>query len=113
MHGLTTRYEETSHALLIEMSAGLVVRPGRVRSEAEVRHELVSPLLQRVAHCVSSMAAPDGWDGVSSILNVEKNTEERRHTPGQKPRVDYTLCGHASGDLFYRLPFEVKKSYVT
>ena len=98
------------HSLLIEMSVGLVVRPGR---EAEVRHELVSPLLQRVAHCVSSMAAPAGWDGgivFSSIFNVEKNTEERRHTPGQKPRVDYTLCGHASGDLFYRIPFEVKKA---
>ena len=35
---------EGNGSLLIEMSAGLVVRPGRVRSEAEVKHELVSPL---------------------------------------------------------------------
>ena len=77
--GRTTFLHNTSfwttffHSLLIEMSVGLVVRPGRVRSEAEVRHELVSPLLQ----CMSSMAAPAGWDGgivFSSIFNVEKNT---------------------------------------
>ena len=99
--------------LSIEMSAGLVVRHGRARSEAEVRHELVSPLLRRIAHCVSSMAAPEGWDeGVvySSLLNVETSTEDRPHTPGPKPRVDYTLCGHSSGKLLYRIPFEVKKS---
>ena len=90
--------------LSIEMSAGLVVRHGRTRSEAEVRHELVSPLLRRIAHCVSSMAAPEGWDeGVvySSHLNVETSTEDRPHTPGPKPRVDYTLCGHSSGKLLY------------
>ena len=84
--------------LSIEMSAGLVVRHGRTRSEAEVRHELVSPLLRRIAHCVSSMAAPEGWDeGIvySSLLNVETSTEDRPHTPGPKPRVDYTLCGHS------------------
>ena len=52
------------NTLHIEMSAGLVVRiKGRSRSEAEVRHELVSPLLRRLAHCVSSMAAPVGWGG--------------------------------------------------
>ena len=74
------------HSLLIEMSAGLVIRPGRVRSEAEVRHELVSPLLQRVAHCVSSMAAPDGWDRGIVFSYFERREEHQGASayPGAK-----------------------------
>ena len=79
-----------------EMSGGLLVRPGHVRSEAEVKHELFSPLLQRVAHALSSVTPPEGWEGIvhSSTLHVETVMERRLHTPGAKPRVDYTLVGH-------------------
>ena len=48
----------------------------------------------------------------SSLLNVEPSTEDHPHIQGAKPRVDYTLSGHASGKLLYRIPFEVKKSMV-
>ena len=59
--------DNTLHSLLIEMSAGFVLRTGHARIEAEVRHELISPLLSRVAHCMSSMNSPEGWDGGWSI----------------------------------------------
>ena len=77
-----------------------------------VRQELISPLLRRVAHCMSSVVAPDGWNGgsvYSSALNVETNTESRPHIPGAKPRVDYMLVGHDGSDVLYRVPVEVKK----
>ena len=73
------------NTLHIEMSVGLVVRKGRTRSE------VVSPLLRRLAHYVSSMAAPEGWEGgevYSSLLNVESCTEDRAHTPG--PSLEWT-----------------------
>ena len=58
-----------------------------------MRHELISPLLRCIAHCMSSAVAPDGWDGgealaYSSTLNVESHTERRPHVRGAKPRVD-------------------------
>ena len=91
------------------------MRQGHVRSEAEVQHKLVSPLLQRFASSMSSVVAPEGWDVdetpvYSSVLNVETASESRPHTPGDKPRVDYTLVGHAHSQVLYRVPVEVKKN---
>ena len=99
------------YTLLIDMSGGLLMRPGHVRSEAEVRHELISPLLRRVAHSMSSVAPPEGWHepAFSSVLNVECATESCLHRRGAKPSVDYTLVGHCRGKLLYRVPVEVKK----
>ena len=88
------------HSLMFDMSSGLLVRSGgHQKSEAEVRQELISPLLRRVAHCMSSVVAPEGWNGgpvYSSALNVETNTESRPRIPGAKPRVDYMLVGHVT-----------------
>ena len=38
------------NSLFIDLSCGPFVDPGRSLSEAEVRHELISPLLKRIAH---------------------------------------------------------------
>ena len=78
-----------------------------------MKHELIAPFLKRIAHAVSAVVAPSGWEGGSeftSLLNVESKTEERRHTRGAKPRVDYTLCGHVGGEAVYHVPVEVKKN---
>ena len=47
-----------SNSLIIEMSGGLLIRRGYERSEADVRHELISPLLKRVAHSMSEIVLP-------------------------------------------------------
>ena len=101
------------NSLIAEISGGLCIRSGYERSEAEVKHELIAPFLKRIAHAVSAVVAPSGWEGGSeftSLLNVESKTEERRHTRGAKPRVDYTLCGHVGGEAVYHVPVEVKKN---
>ena len=62
--------------------------------------EPVTPLLKRVAHTISAL---EEWRrGVySSILNVETKMESRFKIPGQKPRVDYSLCGYSNDTLLY------------
>ena len=85
------------HTVVIDISVGLMIRQGYVRSEAEVRCKLITPLLRKVAHSISTVSAPDGCEGgsiFSSILNIEPKTEERANFPGAKPRVDYTLMGY-------------------
>ena len=102
-----------TNSLIAEISGGLCIRSEYERSEAEVKHELIAPFLKRIAHAVSAVVAPSGWEGGSeftSLLNVESKTEERRHTRGAKPRVDYTLCGHVGGEAVYGVPVEVKKN---
>ena len=98
---------------MFDMSSGLLVRSGgHQKSEAEVCQELISPLLRRVAHCMSSVVAPEGWNGgpvYSSALNVETNTESRPRISGPKPHVDYMLVGHDGSDVLYRVPVEAKK----
>ena len=68
----------------IDLSCGLFVDPGRPLSEAEVRHELISPLLKRIAHSIPSIPEPKGIEGkkadepvYTSSLNVEVVTELR------------------------------------
>ena len=39
-----------SRSLVVEISGRLLARPGHQRNEAEVRHELLTPLLRRIAH---------------------------------------------------------------
>ena len=74
------------HSLVIEISGGLMVRPDHVRSEAEVRCELIT---RRVADSMATLNAPEGFRGGSSVLNLETKTELRPHLPGSKPKVDY------------------------
>ena len=100
------------NSLFFELSGGLMVRQGRVQSEAEVKHELIVPLLRRIAHSMSMVYAPDSLNGRSlceSTLNVEFQTEKKAHKRGPKPRVDYALAGHIEDKLLYRIFVEIKK----
>ena len=67
------------------MSCGLLVRRGYERSEADVRHELISLLLKRVARSMSEIVLPatnpEEQEYASSF--VVKSTTER-------PRVKET-----------------------
>ena len=87
-----------------------------MRSEADVRCELITPLLRKVAHSIYTVAAPDSSEGgstFSSLLNVETKTEGRLHSPGAKPRVDYTLMGYVREKPIYCIPVEAKKAMIT
>ena len=54
------------NTFIIEMSGGLLIRRGYERSEPDIRNELISPLLKRVAHSMCSFLAPNmKWDGES------------------------------------------------
>ena len=46
-------------------------------------------------------------------MNIETRTEERLHSPGAKPKVDYTLIGYVKEKPVYCVPVEVKKAMVT
>ena len=61
-------------SLVVEISGGLLARPGHQRNEAEVRHKLLTPLLRRIAHSLSTIEAPEGVAEGSmywSALNYE------------------------------------------
>ena len=104
------------NALLMEMSGGLLIRGGYQRSEADVRQELISPLLKRVAHSMSSFVAPymeyneESAAEYASSLIVECNTEIGLHEPGTKPAVDYCLVGRMGDEILYKVPVEAKKT---
>lgn len=101
------------NSLFIDLSCGLFVDPGRPLSEAEVRHELISPLLKRIAHSIPYILEPKGIEGdepvYTSSLNVEVVTESRCHVRGAKPRVDYVFSGTRGDTTLYTIPTEVKK----
>ena len=97
-------------SLIVEISGGLL--PCGDRSEAEVRHELLTPLLRRIAYSLSSIEAPEGVEPGSeywSALEYEYQTEERPSTRGSKPRVDYVMTGQVNGKLLFQIPIETKK----
>ena len=78
--------------------------------------KLISPLLKRVSHSMSSYVAPymecNGKSAAeyASSLIVESSTERRLHTPGAKPAVDYCLVGRMEDEILYKVPVEVKKT---
>ena len=93
-----------------------MVRPGYERTEADVRYQLISPLLKRVAHSMSFLVPPasnedqDDDPVYASSLTVEKATERRIHIPGAKPRVDYCFVGYKGDEILYTIAVETKKS---
>ena len=97
--------------LVFELSAGLVVHSGPSRNEAEVRHELLTPLLNRAAHCSSIMKALGDFKGseveYSSEFNFEMKTDSSG-TPGWDPEVDHLLSGYVGNEAVYRIPAESK-----
>ena len=96
---------------MFELSAGLEVHPGPPRNEAEVRHQLLTPLLNKAAHCASMMKAPGDCKGseveYSSEFNLETKTDSSG-TPGRKPEVNYLLSGYVGNEAVYRIPAESK-----
>ena len=48
----TSYWNTFIHTLLFDISGGLVVRRGHVRSEAEVRYNLINPLLKHVVNSI-------------------------------------------------------------
>ena len=86
--------------------------PGYEWAEAEIRHELITPLLRRIAHSISTMDEPPGCapgSTYSSALHFETKTQEWPHVPGVKPRVEYLLTGQKEGKVLYLIPVEVKR----
>ena len=83
-----TFWSKFFQSLVFELSAGLVVHTGPPRNEAEVRHQLLTPLLNKAAHCASMMKAPGDFKGseveYSSEFNLENKTDSSG-TPGRKP----------------------------
>ena len=107
----TTFWSQFFHSLVFELSAGLVIHRGPPRNEAEVRHQLLTPLLNKAAHCASMMKAPGDFKGseieYSSEFNLETKTDSSG-TPGRKPEVDYLLSGYVGNEAVYRIPAESK-----
>ena len=104
----TTFWSQFFQSLVFELSAGLVEPP---RNEAEVRHQLLTPLLNKVAHCASMMKALGDFKGseveYSSEFNFEMKTDSSG-TPGRDPEVDYLLSGYVGNEAVYRIPAESK-----
>ena len=107
----TTFWSQFFHSLVFELSAGLEVHHGPPRNEAEVRHQLLTPLLNKAAHCASMMKAPGDFNGAemeySSQFNLETKTDSTG-TPGRNPEVDYLLSGYVGNEAVYRIPAESK-----
>ena len=105
-----TFWSQFFNSLVFELSAGLV-HPGPPRNEAEVRHQLLTPLLNKAAHCASMMKAPGDFNGAemeySTHFNLETKTDSTG-TPGRKPEVDYMLSGYVGNEAVYRIPAESK-----
>ena len=83
-------------------------------SEADVRHELISPLLKRVPHSMSEIVLPASnpeEQEYALSLVVESATERRLHTPGSKPTVDHCLVGRTERQILYKVPVEAKKMF--
>lgn len=79
---------------MLEMSGGLTVHLGYERTEADVRYQLISPLLKHVAHSMASLVPPasnedrDDDPVYASSLTVEIPTERRIHIAEAKPHID-------------------------
>ena len=100
-----------SHSLVFEFPLGLVVHSGPPKNEVEVRHQLLTQLLNKVAHCASMMKAPSYFKGseieYSSELNLETKTDSSG-TRGRKPEVNCLLSGYVGNEAVYRIPAESK-----
>ena len=94
------------------MAAGLVDQTHRRRSKAELRHELLTPLLLWASHFAHATTTPTAFEGeclFETAFELEPITERREQRRGRKPQVDYALVGHVGGDSLYEVPAEVKK----
>ena len=94
------------NSLLFDLADGFTTE--RERNEAEVRAQLLEPLLKKIAHSVECMSIGGGTGlHYSSGLSMEVKTEQRARL-GHRPQVDYVLSAHAQGRLIYCVPVAVK-----
>ena len=104
----TAFWSQFFQSLVFELSAGLVEPP---RNEAEVCHQLLTPLLNKAAHCSSMMKALGDFEGseieYSSEFNFEMKTDSSG-TPGWDPEVDHLISGYVGNEAVYRIPAESK-----
>jgi hypothetical protein len=93
---------------LVLQLGGNLLKTYENRSEAEVKQDLLSPFLQKAAHCVSMMIVKDFGeefgDDPSTVDNkdlceyhsaftMETVTEAHKGHKGRKPAVNYTFSG--------------------
>ena len=90
---------------------------GDQRSKAEVRHQLLTPLLSWAAHYAhiidkpSTVGEGEGFE-YSSQFSFEPSTENRPGRKGRKPQVDYAISGHIGDHPLYQMAAEAKVKLV-
>ena len=80
--------------------------------ETRIRDLLITPLLDKVAHCASTISAPNEYAGDGEVCYsefvLEQPSESRKHERGRKPTVDYTLTAFLDDEPIFLIPVEAK-----
>ena len=89
-------------------------------NEEQVRHDLLSPLLERAANSASLMYVRQTAEinrdyesglGITEYIctfSLETTTEARQGQRGRKPSVDYAITGFVHGEPLYFISIEAK-----
>ena len=83
--------------------------------EVDLRRELLTPLLEKVAHCAASLTrsgldvkAADDVITYHSAFTLETKTQARHSRCGRKPQCDYAFSGWLHDEALYFIPIEAK-----
>ena len=101
--------------LLYDLTSGLV-HTNRKKSEVEIRHDLLTPLLSWASHYAHITLRPETVNSegetstfeYSSAFELEPQTEWRPNTRGRNPQVDFALVGCVDGKPIYEIAVEAK-----
>ena len=81
--------------------------------EVGLRRELLTPLLEKAAHCAASLTrsglyveAADDVITYHSAFTLETRTEARQSRRGRKPQCDYAFSGWLHEEALYFIPIE-------
>ena len=103
------------HRLVYDLASGLV-HTDQKKSEVEICHDLLTPLLSWAAHyahitlspeTVNSEGEPSTFE-YASAFELEPKTEWRPNTRGRNPQVDFALVGCVDGEPIYEIAVEAK-----
>ena len=109
-------WDQFYHSVVFAMGASLSKRY-KHENEEQVRHDLLSPLLERAANSASLMYAAEinrdyeSGLGIAEYIctfSLETTTEARQGQRGRKPSVDYAITGFVHGEPLYFIPIEAK-----
>jgi hypothetical protein len=123
----TTFWDQFYMSLVFELGSSLLKTYGQ-GCETDVRRDLLLPLLDRAANCVSLMmvkglhdtagegttseGAAGGGDNFTyayhSAFTLETATEGRPRQKGRKPSCDFAFSGWMDGEPLYFIPIEAK-----